>query len=300
MSEKYNTLGDRIKELRQSLCLSQAELAQQLHCTQAALSQYENGNREPGLQELIQIASALNTSTDYLLGVTHIKTVDANIKMIGNYLGLTEEAISILHDFYWDYKGKVEKDYIQSEVKFQSGTVPGDEGYEEEYQQVLKDLSTDLNDYVKFINKFICSSAFKIFTRKLCNNLFIERYVYDMLRIITRQYDQIESELFTSDIVEKACALVDDSEDLINQYLLNVFEAHTALLKFIQEFTKLEVVKELEYKESFYRKIHYCIYENTPDMYERESFSFEEFDAAMIKDELKLADNATKILKNYK
>ena len=114
MIEKYNILGDRIKERRQSLCLSQAELAQKLHCTQAALSQYENGNREPGLQELKQIALALNTSTDYLLGVTHIKTVDANIKMIGNYLGLTEESISVLHDFYWDYKGKMEKDYIQS------------------------------------------------------------------------------------------------------------------------------------------------------------------------------------------
>ncbi len=77
MSEKYNILGSRIKELRQSLSLSQAELAQQLHCTQAALSQYESGNREPGLQELVRIASVLNTSTDYLLGVTHIKTVDA-------------------------------------------------------------------------------------------------------------------------------------------------------------------------------------------------------------------------------
>ena len=38
-------------------------------------------------------------------------------------------------------------------MKFQSGTVPGDEGYEEEYQQVLKDLSTDLNDYVKSLIK---------------------------------------------------------------------------------------------------------------------------------------------------
>lgn len=300
MSEKYNTLGDRIKERRQSLCLSQAELAQQLHCTQAALSQYENGNREPGLQELIQIASALNTSTDYLLGVTHIKTVDANIKMIGNYLGLTEESISILHDFYWDYKGKVEKDYIQSEVLLQSGTVIGDEGYEEEYQQMLRNLSIDLDDYVKFVNKFIGSSAFKILNRKLCNNLYLERHIYDMLFVITRKYDRIESELFESDVVGKACALVDDSEDYLKQYLLNVFEAQTALLNFIQEFTKLEAIKELDNKESFYRKVHYYLYEYAPRVNEREKITFEEFDAAMIKDELKLVDKATKLLKNYK
>lgn len=296
MSEKYNTLGGRIKERRQSLCLSQAELAHQLHCTQAALSQYENGNREPGFQELVKIASALNTSTDYLLGVTHIKTVDTNIKMIGDYLGLTEESIRILHDNYWKHKEKVEKDYLQREVLIWCGAVPGDEVYEEQFQHVLKSSYMDLNAYMKFINEFICSSAFKIFSRKLCNNLFIERSIFDMLRLITRKYDQIESDLFTSDVAAKAYALVEDAEDYLKQYLLNVFEVQTALLNFIQDFTKLEVVKELDDKEVFYRKLQFYIYDYTRHMFERKSFSFEEFDEAMIKDEFKLADVATKIL----
>lgn len=300
MPEKYNTLGERIKELRQSLCLSQAELAQQLHCTQAALSQYENGNREPGLQELIQIALALNTSTDYLLGVTHIKTVDANMKMIGNYLGLTEESISILHDFYWDYKEKMGKDYLEREALFYYGVAPGDETYEERFQQILKSSYIDLNEYVKFINEFICSSAFKIFSHKLCNNLYVERNIYDMLCVITRKYEHIESELFESDVAAKAYALVDDSEDYLKQYLLNVFEAQTALLNFIQEFTKLEVIKELEYKESFYRKVCLCIYEYTHYMFERGSFSFEELDEAMKNDAYKLKEKATELLNDYK
>ncbi len=298
MSEKYNRLGDRIKERRQSLGLSQAELAYQLHCTQAALSQYENGNRQPGFQELVQIASALNTSTDYLLGVTHIKTVDSNIKMIGDYLGLTEESIGVLHDLYMKHKEKIEDDYLQREVLYWSGAVPGDEEYEEQFQHVLKSSYIELNDYEKFINDFICSSAFKIFTRKLCNNLFLERSIYDMLRVITRKYDQIESDLFTSDVAAKAYALVEDSDVYLKQYLLNVFEAQTVLLNFIQEFTKLEGVKELDYKESFYRRLCFCIYEYTHHMFEKENFSFEEFDEAMKKDEFKLADIATKILKD--
>ncbi len=298
MTMKYNRLGDRIKECRQSLGLSQTELAHQLHCTQAALSQYEKGNREPGFQELVKIASTLNTSTDYLLGVTHIKTGDANIKLIGNYLGLTEEAISILHDSYWDYKEKLEKDYIQNEVLLNSGAIPGDESYDEDFQHVLNSSNIDLSDYMKFINEFICSSAFITFSRKLCNNLHLERCIYDMLRVITRKYDKIESELFESDVAAKAFALVDDSEDYLQQYLLNVFEAQTALLNFIQEFTKLGVIKELDDKESFYRKLHYCIYHYTCHMFESKSFSFEEFDEAMKKDEFKLVDNATRILKN--
>ena len=117
---------------------------------------------------------------------------------------------------------------------------------------------------------------------------------------ITRKYDQIESELWESDVVSKACALVDDSEDYLKQYLLNVFEMQTALLNFIQEFTKLEVIKELEYKESFYRKVHYYLYECAPRVNGREKITFEEFDAAMKKDKFKLADNATKILNNCK
>ena len=300
MSEKYNTLGGRIKELRQSLCLSQAELAQQLHCTQAALSQYESGNREPGYQELVKIATALDTSTDYLLGVTHIKSVDVNIKTIGNYLGLTEDSVKRLHDLYWEYKEKVGKDYLQREILAFSGAVPGDERYEEEFRCLLKSSQIDLNDYMKFINGFICSSAFKIFSRCLCNNLFLERYVYDMMRVITRKYDQIESELFESNVAAKAYALVDDSEDFLKRYSLNVFDAQMALLNFIEEFTKLEVVKELDYKESFYRKLCFYIYEHTRDMFESGSFSVEKLDAAMIKDEFKLIDDALNILNNYK
>ena len=158
----------------------------------------------------------------------------------------------------------------------------------------------DLNDYVKFINKFICSSAFKILSRKLWNNLYLERHIYDMLRVITRKYEHIESELFESDVAAKAYALVDDSEDYLKQYLLNVFEAQTALLNFIQEFTKLELIKELEHKESFYRKVCFCIYEYTHYMFERGSFSFEELDEAMKNDAYKLKEKATELLNDYK
>ena len=299
MLEKYNTLGGRIKELRQSLSLSQAELAQQLHCTQAALSQYESGNREPGFQELVQIASILNTSTDYLLGVTHIKSVDADIKKIGNYLGLTEASITRLHDFYWEYQEKIQKEYLQKEVLYHSGAVPGDETYEDDFQCLLKNSQIDLNDYVKVINEFVCSPAFKIFVRCLCNNLFLERTIYDMLRIIVREYDQIESELFESDVTAKAYALIEDSEDFLKQYSLNVFDAQSELLNFIKEFTKLEGIKELDYKEAFYRKVHFYIYDHTRHMFESENYSFEELDEAMKKDGFKLVDKATKLLKAY-
>lgn len=300
MSEKYNTLGSRIKELRQSLKLSQVELAQRLHCTQAALSQYESGNREPGLQELVQIALELNTSTDYLLGITHIKTANTNVKMIGNYLGLSEESITILHNQYYEYKEKIEKDYVQSEVLSFWGTKPGDETYEEDFEHILKRAYLDLNDYMKFLNEFICSSTFKLLIRCLCNNLFLERNIYDMLRVTTRKYEQIESSFLESDITSKVFALVEDSEDYLNQYTLNVFEAQNTMLKFIQEFTRLEIVKELEYTESFYRKLCFFLYDKTHSMHGKGTFSFEELDEAIKSDVYKIAEKATKILDTCK
>ena len=109
MMIKNNILGNRIKELRVSLSLSQAQLAEQLHCTQAALSQYEKGVRDPSLQDLKKIASVLNTSTDYLLGITHIKSTDVNTQMIGDHLGFTEETIEKLHNLYWQYKRKTNR-----------------------------------------------------------------------------------------------------------------------------------------------------------------------------------------------
>lgn len=295
--EKYNTLGSRIKECRQVMGLSQSELAQQLHCTQAALSQYENGNREPGLQELVQIASALNTSTDYLLGLTEIKSNNTDLKMMGDYLGLTERALQTLHEYYWEHKKKISDEYLQEEVAEYSGAIPGDDSYEQDYAFVLEYEKADLDDYVKFINEFICSSAFNVLAFCMRNNLFIERTVYDLMRIVVKQYDKVESPTFTTNIAEKAHCLIEESEDFIEKYSLNVFEAQSAILDFCKEFTHLEIIKKIQYKEDFYRKLQFYIYDCTHYMFKRGEFSFEELDERLSKDEWKMVPQITEILK---
>jgi len=63
----------RIKDLREDMDLSQADIAEQLHCTQVAYSYYENGKRNIPTPVLIQLASILNCSIDYLLGVSDEK-----------------------------------------------------------------------------------------------------------------------------------------------------------------------------------------------------------------------------------
>ncbi|MBQ9803026.1 MAG: helix-turn-helix transcriptional regulator [Clostridia bacterium] len=64
----------RLKDLREDLDLTQHELAMYLHIKQNTYSQYENGQRQIPLEQLIKLAKYYKTSTDYLLGLTDIKT----------------------------------------------------------------------------------------------------------------------------------------------------------------------------------------------------------------------------------
>lgn len=65
---------NRIRELREDKDLLQKHLADYLHCSQVAYSRYELGTRDIPTQTLIKLAKFHNVSTDYLLGLTDIKT----------------------------------------------------------------------------------------------------------------------------------------------------------------------------------------------------------------------------------
>jgi len=60
----------RLREIRRAKGISQLKLAMDLNMNQNSISRYETGEREPGINELIQIADYFNVSIDYLLGRT--------------------------------------------------------------------------------------------------------------------------------------------------------------------------------------------------------------------------------------
>ena len=57
----------RLKKIRESKHISKIKLAMELNMNQNTISRYENGEREPGIAELILIADYFNVSIDYLL-----------------------------------------------------------------------------------------------------------------------------------------------------------------------------------------------------------------------------------------
>lgn len=64
----------RVRELREDNDLLQKHLAEYLHCSQVAYSRYELGTRDIPTQVLIELAKFYDTTTDYILGLSDIKT----------------------------------------------------------------------------------------------------------------------------------------------------------------------------------------------------------------------------------
>lgn len=61
------SMGDRIKRLREKKGMTQKELAAAANITEASLSRYENNLRDPRPEILARLARALDTTTDYLI-----------------------------------------------------------------------------------------------------------------------------------------------------------------------------------------------------------------------------------------
>ena len=62
-----NTLGNRIKQLRKQLNMSQSELADKVGISYAQIGRYETKNTQPPAKTLTAIADALGVSPDFLI-----------------------------------------------------------------------------------------------------------------------------------------------------------------------------------------------------------------------------------------
>ena len=64
----------RLKYLREKAGLSQDDLAKMISCAQQTIGSYETGRTQPDFETLYKLATIFNTSVDYLIGYTDIKT----------------------------------------------------------------------------------------------------------------------------------------------------------------------------------------------------------------------------------
>lgn len=66
--ETIDIFRERLKKTRENRGLSQAQLADMISLPPSSISHFENGPRKPSFDNLRKLASALNVTTDFLLG----------------------------------------------------------------------------------------------------------------------------------------------------------------------------------------------------------------------------------------
>lgn len=86
-------LGERIAAALGSKNMTQKELAQRISVTEAVISRYISGEREPKPEVLANIATALHTTSDYLLGIENSEFSYPGVKRLiaRNASNLTDE-----------------------------------------------------------------------------------------------------------------------------------------------------------------------------------------------------------------
>ncbi len=71
----------KLKELRQSLGLTQNKIAEQLNISRSTIAMYETGASEPDNETLTKLADIFNVTIDYLLGRDDLQQSKKGIKI---------------------------------------------------------------------------------------------------------------------------------------------------------------------------------------------------------------------------
>ena len=81
-------IPERIKDLRQARGWTQAELARRMGITRNGINSWEQGLSMPSPGSLVELSRIFLVSTDYLLGVERLETI--------NVTGLDERDVALL------------------------------------------------------------------------------------------------------------------------------------------------------------------------------------------------------------
>lgn len=94
-------VGERIAVLRESRGLSQKGLSDELAknglvVRRETITQWENGTRDLKTEYLAKLSQFFNVTTDYLLGLSNVKSTDYNYRAICKTTRLSESAVAAL------------------------------------------------------------------------------------------------------------------------------------------------------------------------------------------------------------
>ena len=90
--------AQNLRRLRQEKGLTQKQLAKLANISHQSISYYENGERPVNSDSLIAIAKCLGVSTDYLLGISKVSSLDTDMQAVCDYIGLDDVGVGIIEN----------------------------------------------------------------------------------------------------------------------------------------------------------------------------------------------------------
>lgn len=94
--DNVTKFGERLLKLREDRNETQLDLANAIGITRQSLSRYETNERTPNIDIIYSVAKHYNVSTDYLLGLSQVQSLDNDIQIACKVTGLSDESIKNL------------------------------------------------------------------------------------------------------------------------------------------------------------------------------------------------------------
>ena len=94
-----STIGQRIKDLREERGITQDQLGKALYVSRETVIKWEAGQRDIKTEYTVKLAKYFNVSSDYLIGLIDVRTTNADMKAVCEYIGLSEEAVNYVKEF---------------------------------------------------------------------------------------------------------------------------------------------------------------------------------------------------------
>ena len=120
----FSILAIRIKELRNSMKMTQKDFSAFVGCTAATLSAYENGSKSPSLEIIKGIAEKCNVSIDWLCGLSKKMNNSDKLKTYSDVINLFVKSEFALHFHVTPLSIKITDSVMQCFFEDWSKTLP--------------------------------------------------------------------------------------------------------------------------------------------------------------------------------
>lgn len=243
MDENINKyIGKRIQEIRIEKGLKQENLAEKLKINRPNISKYETGETAIPLDILKKISKILNTSTDYLLGLTNCKTPKTNYRAFCDATGIDDTAVEILEEINFVYEGQYLIPIINFLIK-QEELPPNETLFEEKYSRIENSKMTD-KEKKKYIRKVdgIYNKVYQKWKDKNCQPFLssIEDY------FITKAEDKNLCLTLSGELKEE--------EDITNEIEKSNIRKKITIQELLEEKQLEEIIESLKKLKEKYKK----------------------------------------------